>query len=285
MRAPNAPRRAAPALSRTIGQVFTYMVLGVGALLILFPLVWALSASFKANREVFTIPVHWIPRALHFENYTTPFRHNAFGRYFFNSLFVAGAVTLISLVVSSLAGFGLAKYQFWGRNVVFLAILSTMMLPVQVILVPLYLVVRDLGWLNTYQGLIIPQSVNAFSIFLMRQHIMAIPDEYLDAARVDGSSELGILCRVVLPMSRPALAAVAIFSFLGSWDLYIWPVVVVTSANLRTLPQGIALFFSEYSSAYNQALAMSIVIMIPVLIVYAVLQRQFIAGLTQTGLK
>ncbi len=272
-------------LAARLGQIATYLILGIGALLILFPLAWAVSSSLKPNADVFRIPMEWIPREIHPENYILPFRDHAFGTYFPNSLFSAGSVTIISLGMSSLAGFSLAKYQYFGRDLAFLAILSTLMLPVQVILVPLFLVVRDLGWLNSYQGLIIPQAVTAFGIFLMRQHIITIPDDFLDAARMDGASELGILWWVILPMSKPALAAVAIFSFLGNWDSLLWPLVVVTRDSLRTLPLGISLFFSEYASVYNQALAVSIVVMLPVLIIFIIMQKQFIEGLARSGLR
>lgn len=271
--------------AKYLGLGATYFVLCAGALLILFPIAWALSSSLKPNIDVFKIPMEWIPREIHLENYILPFKDHAFGTYFLNSLFSAGCVTLVSLIMSSLAGFSLAKYNYLGRDLMFLAILSTLMLPVQVILVPLYLVVRDLGWLNSYQGLIIPQAVTAFGIFLMRQHIITIPDDFLDAARMDGASELGILWWVILPMSKPALSAVAIFSFLGNWDSLLWPLVVVTRDNLRTLPLGISLFFSEYASNYNQALAVSLVMMLPVLIVFVIMQRQFIEGLARSGLR
>lgn len=272
-------------LRANLGRIVTYLILAAGALLILFPLAWAVSSSLKPNADVFKIPMDWIPREVHPENYVLPFKDHAFGTYFLNSLLAAGSVMLLSLVMSSLAGYSLAKYTYWGRDLAFLAILSTLMLPVQVILVPLYLVVRDLGWLNSYQGLIIPQAVTAFGIFLMRQHIITIPDDFLDAARMDGASELGILWWVIVPMSKPALAAVAIFSFLGNWDSLLWPLVVVTRDSLRTLPLGISLFFSEYASVYNQALAVSIIVMLPVLIVFIIMQKQFIEGLARSGLR
>ncbi len=267
------------------GSILTYAILGAGSLLILFPLAWAVSSSLKPNVDVFRIPMEWIPREIHPENYVLPFKDHAFGTYFLNSLVTAGSVMVLSAAMSCLAGFSLAKYNYFGRDIAFLAILSTLMLPVQVILVPLYLVVRDLGWLDSYQGLIIPQAVTAFGIFLMRQHISTIPDDYLDAARMDGASELGILWWVIVPMSRPALAAVSIFSFLGNWDSLLWPLVVVTKDNLRTLPLGISLFFSEYASVYNQALAVAIVVMLPVLVVFVIMQRQFIEGLARSGLR
>jgi ABC-type glycerol-3-phosphate transport system permease component len=271
--------------SRYGQRIATYAVLGIGVLLILFPLVWSFSAALKPNNQIFVIPMEWFPREFQWQNFVQPFVEKPFLRYFANSLFVAGASVGLTLVISSLAGYSLAKYNYSGKRVAFLAILSTMMLPVQVLLVPLYLVVRDLGWLDTYQGLIIPQAVNAFSIFLMRQHILSIPDDYIEAARLDGSSELGILWRVIIPMSRPALSAVAIFSFLGSWDSYVWPLVVVSRDALRTVPLGLSLFFSEYSTTYNQALAAALVIMLPVVITFIILQRHFVEGLTRAGLK
>ncbi len=265
--------------------MLAYVFLSIGSLLILFPIAWAVSSSLKPNNQVFTIPMNWIPSEIHLENYILPFKEHAFGQYFLNSLFAAGSVTLITLAMSCLAGFSLAKYNYAGKNIIFLAILSTLMLPVQVILVPLFLVVRDLGWVNTYQGLIIPQAVSAFGIFLMRQHIITIPDDFIDAARMDGCSELGILRWVIVPMSQPAMAAIAIFSFLGNWDSLLWPLVVASKDSMRTLPLGISLFFSEYASVYNQALAVSMVMMLPVLIVFILMQKQFVEGLARTGLK
>lgn len=270
---------------RLINGILVYGILILGMAAILFPLLWALASSLKANTEIFVIPMQWIPKKLHWENYIMPFQEKSFTRYFANSFFAAFTTMFLSLFVSSLAGYSLAKYNYFGKNYVFLGILSTMMLPVQVILVPLYLVVRNLGWLDSYAGLIIPQAITAFGIFLMRQHILTIPDDYIDAARIDGSSEFGIYWRVILPMSKSALSALAIFSFLGSWDSFLWPLVVVTKNNMRTLPLGISLFFTEYSSVYNQALAVAITIMIPVLIVFILMEKQFVEGLTRSGLK
>jgi alpha-1,4-digalacturonate transport system permease protein len=266
-------------------RIATYVVLVFGALVILFPLTWAMLSAFKPNNQIFVVPMEWIPREWQWQNFLEPFRARPFHRYFLNSGIAAGVSILLTMIIASLAGFSLAKYEYAGKRIAFLGILTTMMLPVQVILVPLYLVVRDLGWLNSYQGLIIPQAVSAFSIFLMRQHILTIPDDYIEAARLDGATELAILWRVIVPMSRPSLAAVAIFSFLGSWDSYIWPLVVVDRDELRTLPLGLSYFFGEYTSQYNQALAVAMMIMLPVLIVFIFLQRHFVEGLTRSGLK
>lgn len=270
---------------RRMTRALSYAILIAGLLIIGFPILWTFVSSFKSHGEIFDVPMQWIPQTLYFDNYTKPFTQTNFGVYFFNSFLAAGVTVALSLAVASLAGFSLAKYSYAGKNLVFLAILATMMLPVQVILIPLYLVVRDLGWLDSYRGLIIPQAVTAFSIFLMRQHILTIPDDYVDAARIDGSSEVGILWRVVLPMSKPVISAVTVFSFLGSWDSFLWPMVVVTKRALRTVPLGISLFFTEYSTQYNQALAVAIMVMVPVLVIYTILQNQFVEGMTRSGLK
>lgn len=268
-----------------VQRIIIYSILAAGALFILFPITWAATSALKPNSQIFSIPMDWIPRDLQWSNFTRPFVEKPFALYFANSIVSALVSVALTVVIASMAGFSLAKYHYFGRSVAFIAILATLMLPVQVILVPLYLVVRDLGWLDSYQGLILPQAVNAFSIFLMRQHIMAIPDDYIEAARLDGASEIGILWRVLLPMSRSALSAVVIFSFLASWDSYVWPLVVVTKEQFRTLPLGLSLFFSEYSSDYGQALAAAIMIMIPMLLLFIALQRHFVEGLTRSGLK
>jgi multiple sugar transport system permease protein len=277
--------KPAPLLRLDGTKIATYGVLMLCAAAIIFPLLWSFLSALKPKEQVFRIPLEIFPTEWQWQNFILPFQQRPFGTYFLNSIFAAAVTILITMVVASLAGYSLAKFRYPGRGIAFLAILSTLMLPVQVILVPLYLVVRDLGWLDTYQGLIIPQAVNAFSIFLMRQHFLTLPDDYIEAARLDGASELGILWRVILPMSRPALAAVAIFSFLGSWDSYIWPLVAVTKENMRTLPLGLAGFFGEYSSEYNLALAAAFVMMLPVLIVFIIMQRYFVEGLTRSGLK
>lgn len=270
-----------------LGLLLSYAILVVGAFLILLPLVWAAISALKPNNQVFTMPVEWIPREAHFENFILPFHERPFGRYYLNSAFTAIAVTLLTLVLASLAGFGLAKYRFPGRNFIFLTFLSTMILPIQVILVPLFLLVRSFGWLDTYQGLIIPQVVGSLGlgVFLMRQHMLSLPDDYIDAARIDGSSELGILLRVALPMSQSSISAVVILSFVANWDSYLWPLIVVTKDHLRTLPLGVVLFFGEYSSKYNQALAVSLVIMAPVLLLFIVMQRRFVEGMARYGLR
>jgi multiple sugar transport system permease protein len=262
-----------------------YLILIIGAVAILFPIVWAISSSFKSNIEVLKIPVQWIPKKMKWENYVTPFRERPFARYFLNSIVAAGLVTISNLFFSAMAGYGFAKFDIPGKKWLFLFVLSTLMVPIQVIIVPLYLITNYFGWINSYQGLIVPLMVNGFGVFLMRQFMMGIPDEYMDAARIDGSSELAIFFRIVLPLSRQALAALGIFSFVANWDEFLWPLVVINSDELSTLPLGIAKFQGTYSSQYNQLLAMSLLATLPLLIVFVSIQRRFIESLSLSGLK
>ncbi len=256
-----------------------------GAVLIASPVVWMVTTSLKDEKEVFKIPINWIPVAFRTDNYVRAWNLVPWGSYFFNSVFVATSVTALTLVFCALAGYGFAKYRFWGRDLLFVLVLSTLMIPFQVVLVPLFILTKSLGWLNTYCGLIIPASVGAFGIFMMRQFMMTLPDEILDAARIDGASELGIFAQIVVPLTQPALAALAIFTFTGNWDALLWPLVVTTRVNLRTLPLGLALFRSEYGNDYTAQMAASTVVTIPILLLFLALQRQFVQGIVMSGMK
>jgi multiple sugar transport system permease protein len=262
-----------------------YLVLSAFLTAIVLPLVWVLSASLKPDAEVFTIPVRWLPSHPRWGNYSAPFVDRPFGRYFLNSLLVTAAATAGNLFFATMAGYGLAKFRFRGVRLVFLFILSTMMLPVQVIMVPLFLIVRDLGWLNTYQGLIVPIMISAFSIFFMRQYILSIPDDYIDAARIDGASEVGILFRIVWPLSLPGVAGIGVLVAMFNWDEFLWPLLVVSEDSLRTLPLGLASFEGSYRSAYNQLMAMSILAMAPLVTCFLCAQRRFIESIGATGIK
>ncbi|MBA2520841.1 MAG: carbohydrate ABC transporter permease, partial [Chloroflexia bacterium] len=217
--------------------------------------------------------------------YTTALREYAIGRYFLNSLVVGVAVTALNLLTCSLAGYSFAKFTYRGRDLLFGVVLATMMIPLASMIIPLYLVVRDLGWIDSYWGLIIPAGTSAFGIFLMRQHMLAIPNDLLEAARLDGGSEPRIFLEIVLPLSRTALASLAIFIFMWNWDSFLWPLLVVTQDELRTLPLGVALFESSYGTNYPQLMAIAFLAMIPVLIVFLLLQRHFIQALTMSGIK
>jgi len=267
------------------GNLLAYLILTAGAVVLLLPLAWAVSGSLKETAQVFTTPVQWVSNPIRPENYLRPFQQKPILTYFANSLLVSTVVTATTLLFSALAGYSLAKFRYRGRGLIFVFIISTMMLPVQVTLIPLYLLVRQLGWIDTYAGLIVPQAMSAFGVFLVRQHLLALPDDFLDAARIDGASEARIFWQIVVPMSGPALSALTILTFLGSWDNFIWPLVVVNSDAMRTLPLGMQLFFGEYQTRYNEVLALAVIIAAPVLVVFFVMQRQFIEGMALSGVK
>ena len=284
---------AIPAERRTIHHrkpvnwthLVLYVLLTAGAVLMLMPFAYMLSTSFKSLSEVFTTPVRWIPSELRWENYTTPLREHPIRHYFQNSLFVAVSVTVLNLLTCSLAGYSFAKFHYPGRNLLFGIVLATLMIPLASMIIPLFMVVKSLGWVDTYWGLIIPSGTSAFGIFLMRQHMLTIPDDLLDAARLDGSSEPRIFLAIVLPMSKTALSSLAIFIFMWNWDSFFWPLLVATDDKYRTLPIGIALFESSYGTNYPQLMAVAFLAMLPVLIVFLVLQRNFIEALTMSSIK
>jgi multiple sugar transport system permease protein len=262
-----------------------YIVIIGGALLAILPFVWMLSSSLKSANEVFKIPIQWIPFPPRWANYSEALSKGDMVLYYLNSIFVSGATVAIRILVCSLAGYGLIKFQFPGRGLIFVFILSTLMIPAEVILVPLFLTVKGLGWLDTYQGLILPLSVSAFGVFIMRQHIQAIPDDLISSARIDGSSELNIFFRIIIPLSAASLVALGIFTFIESWDNLIWPLVIVASDRMKTLTLGIAAFENTYKTNYAYVMAVASVATIPIIITYAIFQRYFIEGITLSGFK
>lgn len=262
-----------------------YVLLAGGAVVTITPLLYALSTSLKSSAEVFEVPVRWIPKLARWQNYPDALGQGPFLRYFWNSLFVATSVTLLNLLTCSLAGYSFAKHRYRGRDVLFGFVLATLMVPIASMVIPLFLVVKAAGWINSYWGLIIPAGTSALGIFLMRQHILSVPDDLIAAARIDGCSEVAIYWRIILPLIRPALSSLAIFIFMWNWDSFLWPVLVATSEKYRTLPIGIAAFESSYGTNYPQLMAVAIMAMTPVLTVFFVLQRNFIEALTLSGIK
>ena len=273
-------------LRQRISRLVLYLTMCLGLLFFCVPLYYMLSTSFKAEREVFAIPVHWFPHTFQPENYIEAFLAAPFPRYFWNSLLVAVIVVGSTVLFGSLAGYGFAKFEFPGRRVAFLFILSTMMIPFQVLLIPLYVVVHKLGWTNSYAGLIVPGALSAFGVFLMRQACLTLPDELLDAARIDGARELGIFIRIIFPLLKPAIATLAILTFLGSWNNFLWPLIVVTKDELFTLPVGMTVFQQPLQAPYwTYIMAVSTVATLPIIIVFLSLQRYFIEGVVVSGLK
>jgi multiple sugar transport system permease protein len=280
---PSSGRRIS--VTRTLGYVVLYGVLIVFSIFMLVPMLFAIVGSLKPEAEIFSVPIRWLPSSPQWQNYILPFQKNI-GRYFLNSMIVSIVQTVSPMLLCSLAGYSLAKFNYPGRNLVFLFILSTIMLPIQVTLVPTFLIIKELGLVNTYAGLIIPGLATTFGTFLMRQFFLSLPSEYMDAARIDGASEPRIFWTIMLPMCRPALSALGIFSFTGSWNSFLWPLVVVNQDEMRTVPLGMVFYMGEQRiPEYGQLLAVSVIATLPVLVLFLVLQREFIRGAAMSGLK
>ncbi|HEY8359035.1 MAG TPA: carbohydrate ABC transporter permease [Ramlibacter sp.] len=269
----------------TLPKVTLWLGMAALSLLVSFPLIWMVLSSFKTSEELFrAVPTIW-PENPSLEGYRHIFTQMPFGRYFFNSFVVAAATTILSVLTSAIAGYVFAKFEFRGKNILFVAILASMMIPGTVMLVPRYVLINWLGWTDTYWALIVPQGITVFGIFLMRQYMHGIPSDYIDAARVDGMSEFGIFAQIILPLCKPALSALAILSFIGSWDSLLWPLVVVSSDSMRTLPMGIAGLATVHSPSLTLMLPAATITVIPIVIVFAVFQRQFVNAMTSSGLK
>ena len=266
-------------------HVLLYVGLTLFGLVMLLPFGYMLSTSVKVRTEVFKKPFVWIPAELQWSNFSEAWGQYNIGHYFMNSLIVAVAVTILNLITCSLAGYSFAKFNYPFRDIVFGVVLATMMIPLASMIIPLFMVVKSFGWVDSYAGLIIPAGTSAFGIFLMRQQMQIIPDDLLDAARIDGASEPRIFLSMVLPNSKTALSSLAIFIFMWNWDSVLWPLLVATGDKYRTLPLGVALFESSYGTNYPQLMAVALLAMLPVLIVFLVLQRNFIEAMTMQSIK
>ncbi len=275
------------ALRSAVGTTLKYAILILGAVAMVFPFLWMIDAAFMTSSEIQQRPPAWFPAEPQFNNIPRLLDVLPFGRLYLNSIIVTGGTVLGVLLTSSLAGFAFAKYQFPGREVLFYVILSTMMIPFFVTLIPVFYIVRQLGWIDTYQGLVLPGIVSAYGIFLMRQFTLSIPDELIDAARIDGASEPLIYWRIVLPLTRPALATLGTFTFIGSWNAFLWPLLVINNRDLMTVPLGLNNLRTFASEARNLDLLMvgTALSVVPTLFIFIFLQRYFIQGIALTGLK
>jgi ABC-type glycerol-3-phosphate transport system permease component len=268
----------------SIRIIAIYSGLGIGAILVLIPLLWLFSLSLKPPGEVFTPTPTFLPRSPTLENFVIGWSKSGFQRFFRNSFIIAGSAVIFSLLFNSLAGYALAKHRFPGRQIIFLAFLSSIMIPDQVRAVPLFMVVTDLDWVNTWQGVIIPGINRAFGVFLMKQYIETIPDEMLDAARIDGASELRIISQIIIPLSKPALATVALFEFLVRWKDLLWPLIVLKSNDMHTVQIGLAQLHGDPAVGGGPIMAMALISIVPILILFLALQPYFIQGIARTGM-
>ncbi|HEY7605469.1 MAG TPA: carbohydrate ABC transporter permease [Actinomycetes bacterium] len=282
---PAAPERA-PAGPRRHRPTWVYLVLAAGLVVMLAPFVWMLLGSFKPEAELQRVPPTWWPESPSLDNYRQLFGRLDFPRSFANSALVAVAVTAGNLVFCSMVGYALAKLDFAGKRLLFGLVLAMLMVPGVVTFVPLFVLVSNLGLVNTYPGLILPFLVTPLGVFLMRQFIGGLPDELIEAARIDGAGEWRIFSRVIMPLCGPALATLGILTFLASWNNFLWPLVVAQSEDKYTLPVALALYsIGQNATRYGLLLAGSVVVILPVIALFVALQRYFVQGIATTGIK
>lgn len=271
-----------------IESVFVNVLLAVLAVLMLVPFAWMIATSLKPPEEVMSLTPNWLPKKIVVGSFAEVWQKLPFGRFYLNSIFVAITASVSTVVLGSLTGYALAKFEFPGRNLLFMLILATMMVPVEVTFIPLYIMMADLGRVNTYQGLIAPTLMTGFGVFLMRQFSRTIPNDFIEAARIDGASQIGIYARVILPLTTPALATLAIFTLLANWDAYLWPLIITCSVLMKTIPLGIASYLQQeagYPARFNLIMAANLIGVLPVMLVFGSLQRYFIKGIVAGGIK
>ena len=281
---PAAEPRTTVRTRRRVGQLGVYAFLSLGALVVLLPYAWMISASLKPEADVFQAGLNLIPREVRWQNYADVWRQYPLGRWLANTFLVASVETLSTVVTSVLAGFAFARLRFWGRDTLFYLYLGAMMVPIQVTLIPSFIIVRQLGLLNTYQGIAIVHLVQFFGIFLMRQFLLNIPSELEDAARIDGCSWWRVLWQIVLPISMPAVAALSILAFTAGWNDFLWPLVVINKPDIMTIIVGLASMRSE-ATPWGQLMAATTLSAIPLTVIYVVFQRWFTEGITMSGIK
>jgi len=270
--------------------ILGYLVLILVALTMVVPFIWMITTSLRPYGSVFSYPPELLPKVFDISNYTRLFTLVPFGLYFVNTVFITATIVIGQLLLCALAAYGFSRLKFVGRDTIFVLYLATMMIPFQIILIPLYLMVFKLGWVNTYQGMIVPSLSSVFGIFLLRQAFLGIPKDYQDAARIDGAGELRIFWQIFLPLTVPSLATLGVLAFMGAWTDLLWPVLIARDQAMRTMEVGLAYFNASTATAFLQPnwplmMAASVVVMLPVLILYFFTQRFFVEGISMTGVK
>ncbi|HEX7707668.1 MAG TPA: carbohydrate ABC transporter permease [Thermoanaerobaculia bacterium] len=275
-----------PTESRPIGALFLiHLALVIGAVVTVVPLLWMVSASLMPQGEATAFPPRMIPSRVTFEHYRALFDNMKLGRAFLNSMFVATLAMVLSLLFNSMAGYAFAKLRFRGRDRLFSLLISALAIPAQVAMLPLFLMLKSIGLVNTYAGVLIPYAATIYGIFLVRQFMVAIPDDLLAAARIDGASELRIYWSIILPVARPVLATLAIFSFMSAWNDFMWPLIILTDDDHYTMPVAVANLVGEHALDLELMMAAAVLTVIPVLLLFFVLQKQYIAGMMSGSVK
>lgn len=255
------------------------------AAIFLFPILWVVLSSFKSGSEMFRWPPTILPQAPTLRNYADALEKGNFKLYFLNSTYVTILSTIITVIINTMAGYAFAKYKFRGGNFMFIFFISTLMLPLEVLMIPIFQVVKFFGMYNSLWGIIIPPAATPTGVFLLRQYFLSVPDDLIEAARIDGASEANIFVRLMLPIAKPAMSVLAIFSFMWRWNDYLWPLLVIRDTEKYTVQLALANFSGQFSVDWNSLLAMSVVTMVPVLIIFLIFQKQFIKGMVTSGMK
>ncbi|ARM16507.1 MULTISPECIES: carbohydrate ABC transporter permease [Rhizobium] len=269
----------------TVKTVLLYAIVITVTVVMLMPFAWMLSASLKLSRDVFAFPIEWIPSEPQWQNYVDIWTKIPLALFIYNTSKLTIIVTLLQLLTSSFAAYAFAKLNFPYKNTLFLGYIATIAMPWQVYMVPQFLLMREFGLNNTHLALICLQAFTAFGVFLMRQFYMSIPTELCEAARIDGMNEYQIWARIMLPLSKPALSTLTIFTFVSTWNDFLGPMIYLTKTELKTVQIGLRMFISQYSAEYGLIMAASVVALVPVLVVFLALQRFFVEGIASTGLK
>ena len=268
-----------------VAKLLTYAILIAGAVFILLPFVWMILTSVKPSKEVLKMPPVWIPSKIQWQNYVKAFKAVPFFTYLKNSILVTVMITSCELITTILAAYAFAQLEFRGKNLLFLLLVATMMVPGEILTIPNFVTLARLGWINTYKAMVAPWATSVFSIFLLRQQFASIPQSYYKAARMDGCSDLRYLFTVMVPMSRPTVVSIALLKIINRWNSYLWPLISTNSREMRTLPVGLAYFSTEAGTDYNTLMAFSLMIIAPTIIVYLLTQKYIIQGVSKTGLK
>ncbi|MGQ9486909.1 MAG: carbohydrate ABC transporter permease [Armatimonadota bacterium] len=269
-------------------RILLYLLMTLAAILFLMPVAWMLVMSILPEHEIFQPVPHWMPQEPTLQNFQELFKRAEEApvlRWFFNSVLVAGTGTVCYLLLTSMAAYAFSRLQFPGRNVLFFIVIATLIIPGQVTIIPVFLLLQKLHWFNTYYALIVPGLAGAFGVFLLRQFFLTIPKELEEAALIDGCGRAGIYWRVILPLGKPALATLAIFSFLGGWNDFMLPLIATNEIEMRTLPVGLTIFLGRYSMQYGLVMATAVIATLPVLVMFLLFQRHIIRGVVLTGLK
>ncbi|MEW6555832.1 MAG: carbohydrate ABC transporter permease [Elusimicrobiota bacterium] len=268
-----------------VKKIITYSILIFGAVVMLAPFLWMLSTSLKEPGAVFVYPPKWLPVPVRWRNYVDAWNAVPFGRFFLNSILVSLCVTIGQVLTSSLAAYAFARLSFKGRDKIFLGYLATMMIPFPVTMIPVFILITKLQLIDSIQALILPGLFTAYGTFMLRQFFLSIPKELEEAAVIDGASKFRIWCQIIMPLSKPALATLATFTFMGTWNDFMWPLIVIKTKTKMTLPVGLASFQGMYYTDWTLLMAASVIVLLPVLLVYIFNQRFFVKGIALTGLK